>query len=103
MTQACSEPRRSLGERTSPLPRPLEVRIPGFPFNHKMSILTPRSRCRSTITPMRGDRRCVRGSQRVYAYPNTPRFLPQAALEKIVYRREGAQGVRNVASCQLRS
>src|SRR5262245_2876248 len=65
----------------------LEVRVPGFhSFNHKMSILisSPRVQIDYHVDVPGQTLWQVRGSKRVHVYPNTPPFLPQAALEKIV-------------------
>jgi hypothetical protein len=65
----------------------LEVRVPGLrSFNHKMSILisSPKVQVYYHADVPGQTLWQVRGSKRVYVYPNTPPFLPQAALEKIV-------------------
>jgi hypothetical protein len=65
----------------------LEVRVPGFKsFNHKMSILisSPKVQVYYHADVPGQTLWQVRGSKRLYVYPNTPPFLPQAALEKIV-------------------
>ncbi len=63
------------------------LRVEAFKsFNHKMSILISSSKVQVYYhADVPGQTlRQLRGAKRVYVYPNTPPFLPQATLEKIV-------------------
>lgn len=65
----------------------LGKRIPGFKsYNNKMSILisSPRAQVYYHADVAGQTLWQVRGRKRVYVYPNTPPFLPQDRLEKIV-------------------
>jgi hypothetical protein len=65
----------------------LALRVEGFEsFNHKMSILisSPKVQVYYHADVPGQTLWQLRGAKRVYVYPNTPPFLPQAALEKIV-------------------
>ena len=64
-----------------------EERIPGFKtYKHKMSILisSPKVQVYYHADIPGQTLWQVRGTKRVYVYPNTAPFLPQAALERIV-------------------
>lgn len=65
----------------------LEARMPGFKsYKHRMSILisSPKVQVYYHADVPGQTLWQVRGRKRVYVYPNTPPFLPQDRLEKIV-------------------
>jgi len=65
----------------------IEARVPGFAsYKHKMSILISSPKVQVYYhADVPGQTLCqVRGTKRVYVYPNTQPFLPQANIERIV-------------------